>query len=262
MVSVPRISQADGRPLRIRDAAKAAWRDLCQVIKKLPRVWTVALAINVGLSILALLMDGNGAGTWVGSIMIGVANSFFQTPYIIAIHRLIILNEIAPSYVLRPGEPRFKRFFGWSLTFGMAPVILFALLSVFPVLIIALTGTNAAAMGTSFIATSALIFAFCWAAARLLILFPAIAVDAAAANWRNTMADTKGYAWRICLIALLSILPFLPVEIVFGLAVGRGTVAGAMIKGLVNTVSLTMFVVIASHLYQRLGNNVNRSSVV
>jgi hypothetical protein len=263
--SVPSISPTGGRLLRVRDAAKAAWLDLYRVFKDLPRVWAVALAINVGLSIPGLLMDGNarnGVGVWIVSALTGVASAFFLTPYLIAVHRLIILDEIAPSYILRPGEPRFRRFFLWSLILWAGVAAPAALLLFLPVrFIFALTGANVG-LGVIVIATVAIGFTVFWATARLSILFPAIAVDAAGTSWRNVMADTRGYAWRIFLIFVLTSLPFVPVVIGTGLALGRGTVAGAVIGGAVGIVSTTLYVVVASRLYQRLGDHVNRSPAV
>jgi hypothetical protein len=272
--SVPSISPTGGRLLRVLDAAKAAYLDLYRVFNDLPRVWAAALAINMGLSIPGLLMDGstrNGVGVWIVSAPTAIASAFFLTPYLIAVHRLIILDEIAPSYILRPGEPRFKKFLLWSLILWAgitALAVPLLLLSAFPQLILALTGANVGlgvtfvGLGVTFIATGAIVFTGFWATVRLAILFPAIAVDAAGASWRNVMADTRGYAWRTFLILVLTSLPLVPVVIGTGLALGRGTVAGAMIDGAVGIVSSTLCVVVASRLYQRLGYHVNRSSAV
>jgi hypothetical protein len=73
------------------------------------------------------------------------------------------------------------------------------------------------------------------------------------------MADTRGYAWQIFLIGLLAFMPVLVIERVF--AVGRGTVVTAVIASVVGIVSITLIVVIASRLYQRLGNYVNQPAV-
>jgi hypothetical protein len=194
----------------------------------------------------------NRVGAWIVRVsLIGVGTAFFLTPYIIAVHRLIILDEIAPSYVLRPGEPRFQKFFAWSLILlagRIALVVVFELLSAFGV-------------GASFIASGALIFTLCWAMARLSILFPAIAVDAAGVNWRNVMADTRGYAWQIFLIGLLASLLLALVELPLWATVGRGTIVGAITDSVISIVSITLLVVIASRLYQRLGNRVNQPAV-
>jgi hypothetical protein len=264
--SVPTVAPGGRRLPRIRDAAKAAWIDLYRVFRNLPRVWAVALAISFGLSIPALLMDGDArtsAGALILSLVTGVANGFLLTPYNIAVHRLIILDEIAHSYVLRPREPRFQKFFGWWLILlacEMGLVGVFALLSAPVLLMLPLASANAAFIVITL--TCALIFILCWVISRLSILFPAIAVDAAGASWRNVMADTRGYAWQIFLIGLLASLPFVPVGIALWFAVGHGTVVAAVIDGVIGIVSITLLVVIASRLYQRLGNRVNQPTVV
>jgi hypothetical protein len=197
--------------------------DLYRVFRNLPRVWAVALAINFGFSVPALLMHGNvSTSAWILTLLFAVAEAFLLTPYYIAVHRLIILDETAQSYVLRPREPRFQKFFGWSLILSAAMallVLVFGLLLAFLLQVLALTGTLTGTnvlgigIGASFIAGCAFIFTSFWAMARLSILFPAIAVDAAGANWRNVMADTRGYAWQIFLIGLLASLPFLLLEL-------------------------------------------------
>jgi hypothetical protein len=262
---VPTISPAGRRLPRTWDAAKAAWIDLYRVFRNLPRVWAVALAINFGFSVPALLMHGNvSTGAWILTLLFAVAHAFLLTPYNIAVHRLIILDETAQSYVLRPREPRFQKYFGWSLILsaGMALLVLvFGLLLAFLLQVVpALTGTNVLGigMGVYFIAGCALIFTFFWAMARLSILFPAIAVDAAGANWRNVMTDTRGYAWQIFLIGLLASVPVLAIP---SFAVGPRTVVSAVIDSVDGILSMTLLVVIASRLYQRLGNRVNQPAV-
>jgi hypothetical protein len=257
--SVPTISPAGARLPRIGEAAKAAWIDLYRVVRNLPRVWSVALAINIGLSVAALALGGNARdsiGGWVVSLLITVANSFLLTPYIIAVHRLIVLDEVAPSYVLRPSEPRFQKFFGWSLVLWacrLGLVAVFAVLSAFLLPILAPKGGYVPAL---MILTTAFVFLFCWAMVRLSILFPAIAVDAAGANWRNVIADTRGYAWRIFLIGLVASLPVVAMAIVLWSAVGRKNIV--VIDEVIGLGSITLLVVIASRLYQRLGNRVNQ----
>src|SRR5262249_27416393 len=103
---------------------------------------------------------------------------------------------------------------------------------------------------------------------RAIILFPAVAVDAPSANWRQAMADTDGYAWKIIFIIVVAALPFL---VVFGVAsaVLGATIAGDAVMSLqdfldasaplVEFVGYTLAVVIASRLYQRIGVKVKRS---
>src|SRR5206468_513086 len=100
-----------------------------------------------------------------------------------------------------PRERRFQQFFACSLFFWVCS----AMLAVFLVLLGALLWLSRALglgyRGEAFEALFALIYiVICWVMLRLSILFPAIAVDAPGANWRNAMADTRGYALPIVLV--------------------------------------------------------------
>jgi hypothetical protein len=97
---------------------------------------------------------------------------------------------------------------------------------------------------------------------RITILFPAIAVDAPGADPRLAFEDTKGHGWYIFFLFLI---PFIPsvlivaiagmVALMFGLG---GMIVLLPIVGLAGVVWLTMAVVIASRLYQWLGNRLNQ----
>jgi uncharacterized membrane protein YczE len=75
------------------------------------------------------------------------------------------------------------------------------------------------------------------------------------------MADTRGYAWQIFLIGFLTTLPFDLMGIALWFSVGHGTVVAAVTDGVIAIASITLLVVIASRLYQRLGNRVNQATV-
>ena len=51
--------------------------------------------------------------------MLGAVESFCLTPIIIAFHRFIILDEVAPGYVVDPGHPGFMAFFGWLVALSI-----------------------------------------------------------------------------------------------------------------------------------------------
>lgn len=100
-----------------------------------------------------------------------------------------------------------------------------------------------------------------WAWLRLSILFPAIAVDAPGADWQSVMADTRGYAWQIFFIMLLAALPILAAIIalaVVSVVTEREKLAIDVGGAVLEFPWTTLMIVIASRLYQWLGNRVNR----
>jgi hypothetical protein len=262
--SVGTISPAGDRLPPIREAAKIAWSDLVRVFAALTNVWPIPLAISFALSpVPALLMAGSGRYSLVGelvSLLIGAVTAFFLTPYIIAVHRFIVLDEVAPSYTLRPGEPRFQKFFGWSLLL-FAGAGIFAVVQRAPFLLPSSAGVLVISF-VSIVVINGLGILLVWAVLRLSILFPAIAVDAPGANWQEVAADTRDCAWQIFLICLLASLPIIGLMVVVWMFFGRGTVGEEAISGVRTFVETTLLVVIASRLYQSLGKRVTQAPAV
>jgi hypothetical protein len=109
-----------------------------------------------------------------------------------------------------------------------------------------------------------LLIAFSIASVRTIILFPAIAVDAPGATWRNAVSDTKGHGWYIFFLGLTALIPIATVGAIVVVAVlsALGFTLGAIL--VVPLVCLGMIVVlatmvaVASRLYERLGDRVNQ----
>ncbi|XIA63852.1 hypothetical protein ACFIOY_33290 [Bradyrhizobium sp. TZ2] len=98
---------------------------------------------------------------------------------------------------------------------------------------------------------------------QLLVLFPAVAVDAPGAGWQNAIRDTRNHIW---FVVAVTILPFIPIALL-GVAVAplfrfsagtlTGMVAGLMWFGAMLLVASTLGAVIASRLYQVIGDRLN-----
>jgi len=176
--------------------------------------------------------------------------AFLMTPYAIAVHRFVILGEVTMSYRLAPAEPRFRRFFGWSLAFLVLSNASWAL-------------TLHEQTTLENILGVALYLALMVVGLRLMVLFPAIAVDAPGANWRQAIADTDGHAWHIFLIIMATMLPFLIVAvagkvILQGSIPGDAVIAFGAFDAVVGLVGWTLGVVIASRTYQWIAVGVER----
>jgi hypothetical protein len=179
-------------------------------------------------------------------LLLHVAQIFLITPYIVAVHRFIILGEVTTDYRLTPGQPRFQRFFYWLL-------ILLALRAM-PSLLVLLGSSH-----TIFIVAFAvfyIVYIAVWL--RMIILFPAIAVDAPGAPWRRAMDDTEGHAWTIFFTIVIAALPLLPVGIV-GAAVLSGLPL-EIFNAALDPIGYTLIIVIASRLYEQLGDRVRQSA--
>jgi hypothetical protein len=236
-------------------AAALVWRDARRVLTAMPTLAAVAVAIVVALGLIeTLLAPGHEVGSLVASFLSSMAEALVLTPYLIAVHRFIILGEVTARYALTVGDRRFQRFFGWSVVLALisfAPIFLALLLPLSP-------GSRVWFM---------LIFGFIIVvvALRVTILFPAVAVDAPSASWRNAMADTAGFAWRIFMTGIISVFPWFLVSAVVTYVcelakpgITAAKVVGTVANGVLAAVMAALLVVVASRFYQWLGDRVRR----
>jgi hypothetical protein len=249
-------------------AAARVWCDAGRVLRKLPVLTFVALLIALALE-LDLFYIPTAVWTRVPAILLFAgffaARPFLLTPYLIAVHRFIILGEATAIYRLAPTDKRFQRYFVWSLV----PAAMIPAAS----LLIHLISLDMSPSGViSTVAAVAALAVMAVVAARIITLFPAVAVDAPDASWGRAIADTKGNTWRVFSIFLLAMLPLGVAAIaVTGLAIfvigsvigdwmGRDAAATltlaavlAVWLAVIQTIAAMLAVVIASRLYQWLG---------
>ncbi len=111
----------------------------------------------------------------------------------------MLLGEVNDSYRLDTQDPRFMKFFTFL---GGLAVVLFV-----PRLVGDLFSSPYGASGFGRLVGLILSVVAAVILVRNVILFPAVAVDAPGADWRNAMADSKGHSWRIFFILLCVTVP-------------------------------------------------------
>lgn len=252
----------------IWQAVVQAWRDALAALRALSGPAQIAffiyLVASVTRHLLLPVVPGATTATLLGEFVLSIVQAFLLTPFLIAVHRFIILGE-TQRYVLAPGEHRFQLFFMWSIALSL-------MMWVPPFLISALPLRPAPVLTLAFgLGSLVYIVMVTIVSLRLVVLFPAIAVDAPGATWRNAMADTKGNAWRILFIVLLAALPLIvlalllmgPVAFSSG---GPGVAARSLGRIAITSVfdaaagvlAFTIAVVVASRLYEQLGNRLKQ----
>jgi hypothetical protein len=245
--SLPSIPQAVG----------LAYRDLAAVIRDLASLVAIAFVVMVATEVWTALIASTLPMETNAPLLIGFASglvsTFLLTPYFIAIHRFIILGE-AGSYALTARELRFQLYFTCWAAFSAATAAPLFLMRVLP------TGLLLSLTVIWFIVVMVV-------GLRLLILFPAIAVDAPGATVTNALSDTKGMTWRIFIISLLGVLPIMLVGALIHRAGGVAGDQSAFVMVLrlaaaavASMLQVTLIVVIASRLYQWLGDRLNRAT--
>lgn len=245
--------------LSIIPAVTLAYSDARRILRAMTMLVVfavlIALAIKVAEDLFPERVWGGPLGSAL-SLALGAVESFCLTPIMIAFHRFIILDEVAPGYVVDPGHPGFMAFFGWLVALSILRELVVlaqeALTALgVPVLI--------AAIPTLVILIVVIILSL-----RLIILFPALAVNARGANAPNALADSEGHVFRIFMIFVLAGLPFAILAIAITIFLGRsvavpGTPAamvGLTVGAIIQTAILILFVAIASRLFQTLAARV------
>ncbi len=181
--------------------------------------------------------------------VLGIVQGFVLTPVAIAMHRFVLLGEMTPRYAVSLSDPRFVKFFLVSVAFQF----LIGIPSTLMTLSLRSQGVASGILATVF----AILFLLAvFVAVRILILFPAIAVDAPGAEWRNAYRDSKGNFWRTLLILTLTVIPALVVTLPFYFLLawpdGPSLLGGAIlsvVQSILGVASLAAFAAVASQLY-------------
>ncbi|HXM30658.1 MAG TPA: hypothetical protein VN919_00660, partial [Xanthobacteraceae bacterium] len=113
-----------------------AYRDVGRVIHAMPVLTGTMIAILIAVNLASLFIlpapsPGSFKSPLFDLILLAASaiQSFLVTPFLIAVHRFILLHQLTGQYALATQEPRFFRFFGWSFAVTSLALIPAALLS-------------------------------------------------------------------------------------------------------------------------------------
>lgn len=237
--------------------AVAAWEDAFRAIGSMPAVAGIALVIVIVLSLATFLIIPNPytllGSHWLPlfSVTSSIVYGVLLAPLAIVVHRYVLLGEVANRYPLDPFSARYVRF----AAFAVLVKIVWLLPSYIENFMRDDEQDTAlhAALG---LVGFALLIAVVIVTVRRVILFPAIAIDAPGASWRNARNDTKGSSWRVALIMFCVAVPALIVilllyYVLVGLEFGGPSVVlFSLVRSVVAIASLCAFAAAASHIYR------------
>jgi hypothetical protein len=247
--------------ISILHAVAVAYRDVSRALRAMSVLFVCALLIILAIKVAQDFVSRHLWGGLLGlflALVVGAVQSFCLTPFMIAIHRFIIVEEVTPRYALDPREVRFMSFFGWLFALSAAGSLAFSLQEML------------SAIGVSVIPTIALttmvLVVLLVVSLRLVILSPAIAVDARGAKASNALADSKGHVFNLFAIFLLALLPWAVVAIVVTLILGPGVRSAGTPVAIVQlavgtgitTITTALCVAIASRAFQALAGRLSR----
>ncbi len=189
--------------------AVTAWRDAFAAAHQMPVVLGVAMLAVFPLDVLSIpiiprKVDASlGLGVEIFSFIAGLVQGFLLTPVAIAVHRFVLFGEREASYRLEPANPRFRRFFFFTVVIHILIAIPAVVVGLMPL------GPGSSASGFIMLAVFGVFTAIVML--RTLILFPAIAADAPGAELSNAVRDSKGHSWRILFIVIAVAVPIVMV---------------------------------------------------
>ncbi len=184
-------------------------------------------------------------GALAASSVVRALWAFFLTPVYLAVHRYIILGEVTSGYALAIEQRRFQRFF-------LCTLVLYAIW-----LLPSVPGFFGHS-GVTVVAMLIVSLVCTFVSTRLIILFPAIAVDAPGTSFGNAFDDTKGYFWRIFGILVVATLPIVVAAIAIGLWLGPLSAATKLMSAVMNMPTMALGIAIASRLYLGLSDRLGQ----
>lgn len=189
----------------------------------------------------------------ISDLPLGLSWALVFTPVYIAIHRFIILNDVTSTYRLEIGNPRFLRFLAFSAIVYAATLAPLVAVDLLPD-----SKEIKSPLGhlVIFIVLLGALFANTMILARLIILFPAISIDAPGAGWVNAWRDTRGHLLSIVAITFLAWLPVIAVCVFVIAYTGFDSTLGEITFALGGASCTVLEIAIASRLYETLARSV------
>ena len=245
---------------------RASWRDVWRAFGAMPKMALILFAISCA-NAFAFLLELQRAD-WSGAVVpftITFAMTALYAPVLIALHRYVLLGEVAGRYEFDLRSRRFHHYFFYS--------VVFVVLGAIPIFADLLVEEIAYAAALSITGMGILVTALVWAT----LIFPAIAVDATNAGWAAAFRDLRGNFWRalgICaaivapafaiMIPLLALDPALRESVletptVEPSEIGIRTVLVWLVWGAIYALMTALWVVAISHLYRMLANSLRQN---
>jgi hypothetical protein len=230
--------------------SEAVWRDVRHTLNRLFLLALVPFPIILALEVIddrIVPSAGHPLASELRRLAFDAVEAFFALPYVIAVHRFIILGETTARYRLALASPVLKRFFLLSLAvllFDNAPLIVSTMLPELK--------TGWSIIGR--VADAISIWLILAISLPLIILFPAVAVDGPDAGWRLVVA-AWGHWWRIFLINVMVMTPLVLVVVAMAFLYSDDDVGIVItvLSAIAFFAFATVGAVTASRIYQWIG---------
>jgi hypothetical protein len=223
------------------------WIDAISSIVWMSTVALVAFVLLIPLeAVNSTLVLGGEAKVAVARVAIVTVQAFLLAPLLIAVHRYVLLGEVTRHYSLRPFS-RYLRFAGYAVIFEVVAEIA--------------TQCIARSVGSFWLLAiqTIAVVVLLYVGLRMLILFPAIAIDAAGIPWRQAWRETQGHSLALLFTALLASLPLVLVNSLYGLVAIRSPNPEAAVPVWVDAIIWAAVAVLFGALYAAMASRLYRA---
>lgn len=242
-----------------------SWATTLNVIKRMPGVFLATWIATWPLESVspwwrASFDDDFSWAAQAVELLCIVLRALVATPLAIAVHRFALLGEVAHIGSLGSHPARFRRFFVFALVFEVALALPLTVDVVRHVLM--LSESVEAVLYLAILVATLAVFII---ALHVLLVFPAIAIDAANATWRAAISDSRGKSARIFVTVVVICIPLLLTYVPYAFHFepeGRMSFAQAAAFGLVDAaisvLTISLYAAMASRLYLAFGRRLGR----
>lgn len=245
-----------GARSRVATLGLVVWASLVDtrtVFQKLPWLVVIAFLINVAIESIKVFFVEDDSGGKVFREGLDALRLFLMIPCEIAFYRLILLGEISSHYSFAIRTARFCRFLLWTAAMWLAALVALHGFTLIP---------ETSGVCIKCISGVLLLVAYIFVFPRLVLVFPAIAVDAPDANAATAWALSKGHFWFVFRSLLIAHLPmiagFFVAEMLAEVESSAAMpitlkIGGAFMNGALEAITVVAVVVVVARAYAWLG---------
>jgi hypothetical protein len=241
--------------------AVLTYRDAWRVAQAMPVVLAIALLVCLVEAVVTDKFSHQSAPLRLAANLLGmlIAGGLL-TPFLIAVQRFILLDEVATAYRIDVHHPRFQKYF------INAALLVLLFHAAFLGDVLFERGSGAKPWFVLVVWLGYFVVSL-----RVTLLFPAIAIDAAAARWATALQASSGSFWRIVGVYICVLVPIVPLmALSMGIESMREAAVvpndllnliGGLVIGLVNFINQLTWAVAASHLFRVLEDKMRSGPV-